>query len=122
MLILQYLKSLGGLLQVDGQMNPVVHRPKDETTDPRAKILEVQAPLCVLLKLDNNLPHDIRLEDLSGQAPKHRLSGRGQCHPECRKPCSHLGVVGGCKLHSLVQRVLRQGAIYGQAHLRPSEP
>jgi hypothetical protein len=118
MLILEYLKLPSGLLQMDEQMNPVVHQPKDDATNPQAKSLKVQAPLCLLLELDNHLPHDIRLEDFSGQVPEHGLSGRKHCHPECGKPCSHPGVVGGCKQHFLMQ----QGANYGQAQLRPSEP
>jgi hypothetical protein len=92
MFILQHLKSPDGLVQMDGQMNPVIRQPKDEATDPRAKSLEVQAPLRLLSELDNYLPHDIRLEDFSGQVPKHGLSGRTH----------YPGVVGHCKPHSLI--------------------
>jgi hypothetical protein len=87
-------------------MNPVIRRPKDEATDPPAKSIEAQAPLRLLPKLDNYLPHDIRLADFSGQVPKHGLSIRTHYRLERGKPCNHPGVVGGCKPHSLIQWAL----------------
>jgi hypothetical protein len=63
-------------------MNPIVHRPKDEATDTQAKSLEVQAPLRLLPKHDNHLPHNIHLEDFSENVPKHGLSSQTHCCPE----------------------------------------
>jgi hypothetical protein len=99
MLILHCLNLPGGLLKTDGQMDPIICRPKDEVVDPRARSFELQAPLCQLPELDNHLPYNIHLEDFNGQVPKLRLSGRRHCRLERRKPHSHPGVVGSCKPH-----------------------
>jgi hypothetical protein len=70
MLILYCLKLPSDLLQVDREMDLVIDQHKDDATDPWAKSLEAQAWLHLLPKLDNHLPHNISMEDFSGQAPK----------------------------------------------------
>jgi hypothetical protein len=105
MLILHCSMSPGGLCQVNSRTYSVVSWPKDHVVDPRARILEMQAPLCLFLELGNHLPHNICLEDFSRQARKHKLSSRrhqstasriatsvwqatGNHIPSCRGPCS----------------------------------
>jgi hypothetical protein len=102
MLILHHLKSPSDLLQVDGRMDPTICWPKDEVTDPRARILETQAPLRLVPKLGNHLPHNIYLEDFGGQVPKHELSDRRHRRLERGKLHGHLGMTGSSKPHSLM--------------------
>jgi hypothetical protein len=54
-------------------------------------------------ELDLLLPHNIHLEDINGQAPKHVLSHWRHHCLECGKLHSHPSVVGSCKPYSLVQ-------------------
>jgi hypothetical protein len=55
-------------------MDPTVCWPKDEDENPRARILEAQARLQLLLEHGNHLPYNIYLGD-EGQVPKDGLSG-----------------------------------------------
>jgi hypothetical protein len=73
-LLLHHLKPPYSLLLVDGQLNPIISRPKDQITNPQARILEVQAPLRLLSELGKHLLHNKHLVGLNGQAPKHGLS------------------------------------------------
>jgi hypothetical protein len=110
--------SPGGLCQVNSRTYSVVSWPKDHVVDPRARILEMQAPLCLFLELGNHLPHNICLEDFSRQARKHKLSSRRHYHPKHGKPHSHLSMAGDRKPHSLMQGALQRGADYCQAQLK----
>jgi hypothetical protein len=74
MLILHHLKSSGGLPLENGLLDTVVSWPKDQVIHPQARVIEERAPFCLLLELGDHLPHNISLEGLSEQAPKHELS------------------------------------------------
>jgi hypothetical protein len=118
MLLLYHLKSLSSLLQADTQPNPIISQPEEQIGDPRARILEVQALLRLLLKLGKHLPYNIYLEGLSGKMPKHRLSSQTNRRLEHAKLHNHLGIAGGSKPHSLVQGASQWGVDYSQAQFR----
>jgi hypothetical protein len=46
----------------------------DMVADPQARILVMQASLCLLPYLGNHLPHNMHLKDFNGHAPKLGLS------------------------------------------------
>jgi hypothetical protein len=51
MLLLHSQKSPDSLLQAIGWPNLIVRRPKDQVTDPHARVLKAQPLLCLLLEL-----------------------------------------------------------------------
>jgi hypothetical protein len=79
--------------------------PRIKFADHRARVIEVQGSLYLLLELNEHLPHDIFLEGLSERTSKHGLSSGKHHNPERGKLPSHLSMTGSTKPHSL-----RQGA------------
>jgi hypothetical protein len=75
--------------------------------------------IALLLELGKHLPHSIYPKGLRGRAPEHGLSSRRHRHLKHSKLHTHLSMVGGSKLHSLMQGGPLWGADYGQAQLRP---
>jgi hypothetical protein len=94
-------------------------QPKDQITNPRARVLEAQAPLNLLLELSDHLPHNIRLEILRGRAPKHGLRSERHHNPECGKLHGHLGMTGDSNPQPLRQGAHFGGTDYGQPQLGP---
>jgi hypothetical protein len=59
--------------------------------------------IALLLELGKHLPHSIYPKGLRGRAPEHGLSSRRHRHPKHSKLHTDLSMVGGSKLHSLMQ-------------------
>jgi hypothetical protein len=86
---------------VVGQSNLAIRQAKDQVTDPQVLILEVQAPLHLLLGHDEHHPQDLHLEGLTGLAPEHELCSGRHHHSECGQLSEQLGMTGSSNLHAL---------------------
>jgi hypothetical protein len=76
MLILYYPELHDSLLQMGNQRDLAISQSKNKVINPRARILEMPAPLSSLLEPSNHFAHNIRLRSVDRQSPKYGLAAR----------------------------------------------
>jgi hypothetical protein len=57
------------------KMGLAIHRPKDKVVVLRSRRLEMGAPLCSLLELDDHLSYNTHLGNIDGKVPENGSGG-----------------------------------------------